>query len=314
MGNAIFILITGYFMVGRSVHWKKLALLLMATLFYSWIIAAIVYGGHFLPYTPKSLLREMFPILFGANWFVSCYIIFSLFIPFINIFLVRLTKFQYQVFLVLFFMMFAVLPSFKIATFFSNASIMFFFLVYACGGYLKIYGNEIIGSNCHRRYLNAFLIMLVLLLASIVTLDVAGILLHKDSLLKGFMHFTQILQIPMAVSLFLYFVTRPYFFNASINRIAGSVLGIYLIHDNDLMRTIIWDYIFPNLEYIESSWYMLFYAGKVFAVFAICSMIELLRKRYIEPPLAAGVDWCWPTLQRVVHVVQTRWQRWTEGA
>lgn len=118
----------------------------------------------------------------------------------------------------------------------------------------------------------------------------------------------------MAVSLFLYFVTRPYFFNASINRIAGSVLGIYLIHDNDLMRTIIWDYIFPNLEYIESSWYMLFYAGKVFAVFAICSMIELLRKRYIEPPLAAGVDWCWPTLQRVVHVVQTRWQRWTEGA
>ena len=30
MGNAIFILITGYFMVNRSVNWKKLVLLLMA--------------------------------------------------------------------------------------------------------------------------------------------------------------------------------------------------------------------------------------------------------------------------------------------
>ena len=189
MGNAIFILITGYFMISGSVHWKKLALLLMAMLFYSWLIAAIIYGGHFLPYTLKSSLREILPILFGENWFVSCYIIFSLFIPFINIFLLRLTKFQYQVFLLLLFMMFAVLPSFKIATFFANAPIVFFFLVYACGGYLKLHGKLFIEINCHRRYLNAFFVMLVLLWGSIVALDAVGIMLHKDALLKGALHF-----------------------------------------------------------------------------------------------------------------------------
>ena len=97
-----------------------------------------------------------------------------------------------------------------------------------------------------------------------------------------------ILTIPLAVSLFLYFLTRPYFFSAMINHIAGTVLGIYLIHDNNLMRTLIWDYIFPNLDYIHSSYYVLFYIGKVFAVFAICSIVELLRKRYVERPLTAA--------------------------
>ena len=313
MGNAIFILITGYFMVSHSVHWKKLALLLMAMLFYSWLIVAIVYGGHFLPYKLSSLVNDIFPIFYGQNWFVSCYIIFSLFIPFINIFLLRLTKFQYQVFLLLFFMMFAVLPSFKFATFFANAPIVFFFLVYACGGYLKLHGKRIIATNCHNRYLKAFLVMLGILLISIVVQDIAGLMLHKDALLKGSARLTQLLQIPMAISLFLYFLARPYFCNAHINCIAGTVLGIYLIHDNDLMRKIIWDYIFPNLDYIQSSWYVLFYVIKVFAVFAICSMIELLRKRYVERPLSAGIDRCWPSLQQAVLAIQVRWKRWSES-
>ncbi len=117
----------------------------------------------------------------------------------------------------------------------------------------------------------------------------------------------------MAISLFLYFLARLYFFNAHINRLAGTVLGIYLIHDNNLMRKIIWDYIFPNLDYIQSSWYVLFYVIKVFAVFAICSMIELLRKRYVERPLSAGIDRCWPSLQQAVLAIQVRWKRWSES-
>ena len=112
MGNAVFVLITGYFMIGHAVHWRKLVLLLLAQLFYAWLIAGVVYGGHFLPYTMKDLVKESFPIFFGGNWFVSCYIVFSLFIPFINSFLTRLTKPQYQGFLLLLFAMFSVLPTF----------------------------------------------------------------------------------------------------------------------------------------------------------------------------------------------------------
>lgn len=306
MGNAIFILITGYFMVNRSVNGKKIVLLLLAMFFYDWLIEAVVYGGNFLPPTFKGVLRESLPILFSGNWFVSCYIIFSLFIPFENLFLSHLTKGQYQAFLALFFLCYSVLPTVKVVTFFSNAPILFFAFVYAIGGYLRLHGASLLVEGQHKRYLRCFLAMVLLLLVSILAFDAVGLLLHKDVFLKGSAHLAMILNIPLAVSLFLYFLTRPYFFSAMINRIAGTVLGIYLIHDNNLMRTLIWDYIFPNLDYIHSSYYVLFYIGKVFAVFAICSIVELLRKRYVERPLSAALDRCWPSLRRAACAVWAR--------
>lgn len=306
MGNAIFILITGYFMVNRSVNGKKIVLLLLAMFFYAWLIEAVVYGGNFLPHTFKDIIHESLPILFGGNWFVSCYIIFSLFIPFENLFLSHLTKGQYQAFLALFFLCYSVLPTVKVVTFFSNAPILFFAFVYAIGGYLRLHGASLQAEGQHKRYLRYFFAMVLLLLASILAFDAVGLLLHKDVFLKGSAHLAMILNIPLAVSLFLYFLTRPYFFSAMINRIAGTVLGIYLIHDNNLMRTLIWDYIFPNLDYIHSSYYVLFYIGKVFAVFAICSIVELLRKRYVERPLSAALDRCWPSLRRAACAVRAR--------
>lgn len=314
-GNAIFILITGYFMVSRTVHWKKLALLLLTMLFYSWLIAVIVFGGHFQPVTVKSLLHAIFPIFFGASWFVSCYIIFSLFIPFINMFLTRLTKMQYQVFLLLFFIMFSVLPTFKFDTFFSEARISFFFMVYACGAYLKLFGAELILPGRHKKYLHIFIAMLAVLLISIVVADVLGLLFHQDIFLKAALYTAfkaKAWLIPMAICLFMYFLSRPYFFNAPINKLAGTVLGIYLIHTNDLLSDIIWDRILPNLDYIDSSWWILFYAGKVSAIFAICSLIELLRKHYIEPVMISGLDCCWPSLQHAVNYIQMKWKQRTE--
>lgn len=269
----------------------------------------MVYGTNLLPHTLTKLIHESLPILFGGNWFVSCYIIFSLFIPFENLLLSHLTKGQYQVFLALFFLCYSVLPAFKIVTFFSNAPILFFVFVYAIGGYLRLHGASLRTAGQHKRYLRCFLAMVLLVLASILVLDAVGLLLHKDSFLKGSAHLTMILTIPLAVSLFLYFLTRPYFFSAAINRIAGTVLGIYLIHDNQLMRTLIWDYIFPNLDYLHSSWYVLFFISKVLAVFVICSAIELLRKRYVERPMAAVLDRRWPSLQRMAGAVQAKWER-----
>ena len=292
MGNAIFILITGYFMVSSSVHWKKIAVLLVTMLFYSWLIELIVYGGGLLPFSVRSVFQQTFPILFGSNWFVSCYIIFSFFIPFINRFLLNLEKNKYQCFLLLFFAFFEVFPDLEFNTFFSDAPIMFFFLIYSCGAYIKLYGEKILSPSYHKRYLLIFIILLMLLWGSILFFDAIGLIFHKDSMIKGAFHLFLILQIPMAMSLFLYFLTKPRFYNACINKIAGTILGIYLIHDNDLMRIIIWNDILPNLDYIHSSWYILFYAGKVAAVFVFCSVIEYLRKRYLSSLFLSCVNLC----------------------
>ena len=107
----------------------------------------------------------------------------------------------------------------------------------------------------------------------------------------------------MAITLFLYFLTRKPIYNRFINIIASSILGIYLIHENNLMRNLIWDYIFPNLEYINSDFYILFFVIKVSLIFIICSFIELLRKKYLESVVSKLLDKYWDSYSNKINII-----------
>lgn len=80
IGNTIFILITGYYMIDKRVNHKKILLLLLAIFFYYWLFAIIVYSGHIevnkvtIELT-NSLWRKLVCIMLHE---------FSLFIPYIN--------------------------------------------------------------------------------------------------------------------------------------------------------------------------------------------------------------------------------------
>ena len=63
-------------------------------------------------------------------------------------------------------------------TFFSNEPILFFVFVYAIGGYLRLHGASLRTTGQHKRYRRCFLVMVLLVLASILALDAVGLLLH----------------------------------------------------------------------------------------------------------------------------------------
>ena len=59
-----------------------------------------------------------------------------------------------------------------------------------------------------------------------------------------------------------------------INIIAGSVLGVYLMHDNKLMREIIWTKISPNVDYLHFPYFHSII--KVVLIFVVFAMIDIL--------------------------------------
>lgn len=72
--------------------------------------------------------------------------------------------------------------------------------------------------------------------------------------------------------------------NRFINAVAQTTFGIYLIHDNNVFRLFIWDYIFRVSEVqFRSAYFPLLAAADVIAVFAVCSIIDFLRLRFIQP-------------------------------
>lgn len=302
MGNTIFILITGYFLINKKINKKKILLLFISMMLYSWIIEIIYFYGLDMPYSIKMIISETIPIYFGYNWFISCYIIFSFFIPFINKFLNNIDKYQYISFLVLTFVLYSILPSFKFNTF-MDSSLIFFGFVYSIGGYLRLHFYEQIKETYNGKYLKLFLVQVGIIVVSIIFFDMMAILFSKNILIKLSIPFINILSIPMAITLFLYFLTRKPIYNRFINIIASSILGIYLIHENNLMRNLIWDYIFPNLEYINSDFYILFFVIKVSLIFIICSFIELLRKKYLESVVSKLLDKYWDSYSNKINII-----------
>ncbi|MGO3387909.1 acyltransferase family protein [Latilactobacillus sakei] len=79
----IFAIITGYLMVGKKVHYKKLVSLWKNVIFWSIFICVIFY---FLGYPLKThtIIISFFPTIMKNYWYFNAYIMLVLFIPFLN--------------------------------------------------------------------------------------------------------------------------------------------------------------------------------------------------------------------------------------
>lgn len=290
VGNEIFMIITGYFMITNKVHWKRI-ILLFATLFlYSWSIAAFFGGVMDWHFTAKEIKEYATPIWHSVNWFVCCYLVFMCFIPFLNLFLSGLTQKQYLEFLILNYVMFMLIPGFSGNTYLSGECIQFL-IMYILGGYIRLYGNELKHLGNIKFWEQGVLICVILFGIASLFPPVLG---HWGPYTK-----IRILIEPFAaLSCFMIAVCHNPFSSKLINRIAGSVLGIYLIHDNPLVRKFIWTMWYPNLDYLNTWYFPLFMIGKVILVFLLCLVIDQLRIRFIEPYMKRYID--------------TRWEKWEQ--
>ncbi len=93
-GTAIFILITGYYMINSSIKIKHAFRIYLYTLLYSLLFLGLSFliGSH--KVNSHILNISLFP-LFGRNyWFISDYIILYLLIPFINSLIKTLNRTQ----------------------------------------------------------------------------------------------------------------------------------------------------------------------------------------------------------------------------
>ncbi len=68
-----------------------------------------------------------------------------------------------------------------------------------------------------------------------------------------------------------------------INSVAATTLGIYLIHDNNIVRPWLWRQVLQVNTHLESAFFPLWSVMVILGVFAACSFIERLRRLVMEP-------------------------------
>ena len=93
-----------------------------------------------------------------------------------------------------------------------------------------------------------------------------------------------------SITMFLTFSNLKIKNNKYINSIAVTMFGVYLIHDNPLVRNALWKDIFKNSEYINSNLLIVHAVSAILIVFATCIVIDYIRIIIIEKPLFKLID------------------------
>ena len=300
MSNGIFVLITGFFMIGKNMNYKKILELTFVMFLYAWVISLVFYGGHIFPVELKELIRSIIPVWFGYNWFVACYIIFSLFIPFLNPFLNSLSKQRYFLFLLLVYFLYAIMPTFKGESFLARGGLVEFFFMYAIGGFLRLHCTSLLQTCKNTLWRNALLSVVFLQIAIILTCDGLGYITGMNGFVGNNWHFVGLFNVLISIAMFCYFATRKKFYSKTVNKIAASVLGIYLIHANPLVTQFAWNYILPNQSFLDSPYFLLLYISKVIAVFIICLIIDQMRINFLKPIYGKYISMLWDKINPLI--------------
>ena len=100
-----------------------------------------------------------------------------------------------------------------------------------------------------------------------------------------FREYNSVISVIIAVSMFRFFKNIN-FYSCILSFIASSVVGIYLIHDNLIMRKFIWEVLSPNIKYINSNYIYIHSILKILLVFMISLIIDKFRiyvlHKYLE--------------------------------
>lgn len=233
-------------------------------------------------FSVHDFICSLIPIWFGYNWFISCYTILYIFIPYINIFIYSMCKKKYYTLLIILFLIRYVCPLFGAENYMNEGHCLEqFIFMYLIGGYIRLW---LINDDNLKSLLN-WRIILVTLIVLMVSLSLGialiGIKTEHSIFLQNVTFFGPIFVVIIPIALFMVTYENHPFYNNIINRLSSSVFGIYLLHDNPILRNIIWERISPNIDWIKSNIYLVHMIIKTIVIFCVCLVIDILRRKSV---------------------------------
>ena len=281
-GNNCFILITGYFMCKSDINLKKFLKLIFQIYFYTIILNTIAVLTGYADVSVNLLFFTIFPFRDFSHNFVSGYVCLFLAIPFLNILIKNLTKRQHLILSILLLIIYTGVGSIPIVGIEINY-FSWFVVLYIIAAFLRFYGFPL--NIPHRLWGLILLSSLLLAALSIYTLVSVG------KIWNFFIHESnKILAVMVALSSFMWFKDLKIGHSRVINEIASTIFGVYLIHSNSNMKHWLWNEFLNVDAQFYSQYYVLFSVLSVITIFIGCTLIDLIRIRFIERPVMKAIE------------------------
>ena len=241
----------GYYMINKkNISYKKIFLLELQVLFYT-IIILLIYTLITNNLNIDLLFSSLLPLITKSYWFYTSYFVIYILIPIINKVINKLNQFQY--FMIIIGMTWIIIICHVLS--FDETLLLYYYLI---GGYIRKYVK--IKNN------NIYLI--------ISTCTYTLMCIIEFFINKYYFNLDNIYVTICSVTLFIYFLNLDIKYNKTINNLASSSFAVYLIHENEIIRSILWKKIFVINS--NTNCIILFILGIIISIgiYYICHIIE----------------------------------------
>lgn len=283
-----FTLITGYFMVTSTISVKKFVRIYLEVKFYSIIFYLIFLVTGHENFSLKGCIQTVLNVVYESGLlYTGTYIVFFLFLPFLNILARHMKKRQYEYLLVLSIGYFTIVSTFlKHETFDFLGWMM---VVYLIGAYIRLYPREIFQSKTKAGTL--LFVSILLMAASVLAVDYIGSSYGFTDAYYMCSNSNKFLALTCSISAFLFFKNIRVKQSRMINVTASSTFGILLIHANsDTMRRFLWQDVFENVSFYHSVWLFVHAVAVVGIVYVVCFILDQCRMNFIEKPVMSKLE------------------------
>ena len=282
-GINCFVMITGYFMCKSHITVKKFLKLLLQIELYTIVIYFIFVITGYQSFSLIGFAKAVIPVRIISDGFIAAYIVFFLFIPFLNVLLRHLNEKMHLRLLLLCLFLYTFLgtmPGFGV----TMNYVSWFIVIYFLSSYVRLYPRKIF----YRTKLWGSLGIISILVSALSVIVFLYLGLSQYGLLADS---NKILAIITAFCLFMFFknVKIPYI--KFINMVASASFGVLLIHANsDTMRQWLWKDTLQNAVVFHTAWCYLHFICSVFGIYIICTCIDLIRIYCLEKPFFRWYD------------------------
>lgn len=258
MGVSFFFIVTGYFMLGKSLSFSHIVKTWAQVLLYSLTAAFLVLSFWLffgkVPHAidalltqdqlPTTLIKSLTPVLGVQYWFVSAYVCLIVISPVLNRAISSLTRRSY-VLLLLFFLLLSLWPLYTSRGAYWN-SLVYAVAAYCIGAGIRS-GALRLSCGGGYRWQAAFACVVLLFLGFLFNY----VALSGAPAARWFGWLSQakdgIRCIPLLLAVILFLLVRemrfPRGFIPLVRLMAPATFGVYLVHENLFGYRILWDHI-----------------------------------------------------------------------
>ncbi|MEA5051152.1 MAG: acyltransferase family protein [Oscillospiraceae bacterium] len=279
LGVDLFFLISGYFLVRTDFRLYSIVKILLRVMFYSVTIYLVCCAFGIVEFDIATFGLQFYTTIRMRYWFASIYVGILLIFPILGAGFKTLSQRAFILFLSAQGFLFIILPTFFNRMLYQG-ELPWALFVCSVGAYIRLYGLPLLD----KKYLSLLLAAFATGFIFFYSVKHAVLADFDESEKELAMFFRGKNTLPVflaALGLFMFFKNLSVKNNRFINQVSSTTFGVYLIHENRILRDMLWRFFFDE-NYLIFTWRFWYIAPAVGAiVFCACAAIDVLREKTI---------------------------------